>query len=112
MRSTAEPKEDETMFDPTSRYAKLEVATMSLTDSDGQPREIRFVRRRFVPSNLGATTLIEHTVVQGDRLDNITARYLGDPTQFWRVADSNPVMQPEDLTAKVGSVIKIVLPKL
>ena len=100
------------MFDPTSRYANLEVATMTLTDSDGLPREIRFVRRRFIPSTAGATTLVEHTVAQGERLDNITARYLGDPTQFWRLCDANNAMQPEDLTAMVGTVIKIVLPKL
>ena len=37
------------MFDPTSCYYNVEVATMTVTDSDGLPREIRFVKRRFIP---------------------------------------------------------------
>jgi hypothetical protein len=100
------------MFDPSSRYYNIEVATITVTDGDGLPREIRYVRRRFIPSPNGATTLVEHTVTQGERLDNITARYLGDPTQFWRVCDANNVLQPNELTDKPGTRIKIALPKL
>lgn len=99
------------MFDPTSRYYNIEVATMTVTDSDGLPREIRFVRRRLIPPN-GVTALVEHTVTQGERLDNITARYLGDPTQFWRVCDANNVLQPNQLTDNIGTRIKISLLKL
>jgi hypothetical protein len=100
------------MFDPTSRYYDLEVATLTVTDVDGLPREIRYVRRRFIPPRDGATTLVEHTVTQEERLDNITARYLGDPTQFWRVCDANIVLEPNALTDTVGNVIEIALPKL
>lgn len=100
------------MFDKTSRYYKLDIATMNVVDSNGLPREIRYVRRRFIPSSAGLTTLVEHTVVQGDRLDNITARYLGDPTQFWRVCDANDVLQPAELTDEIGNVITIALPNL
>lgn len=99
------------MFDPTSRYAKIPTATLTLTDAGGTSREIRYVRRRFVPAAEGMTTLVEHTVAQGERLDNITARYLGDPTQFWRVCDANNVLRPEELTEEVGRVIKIALPQ-
>jgi nucleoid-associated protein YgaU len=76
------------------------------------PREIRFVKRRFIPSPNGTTTLLEHTVTQGERLDNITVRYLGDPTQFWRICDANNVLQPNELTDNIGRRIKIALPKL
>jgi hypothetical protein len=100
------------MFDPPSRYYKIEVATMTVTDSKGLPREIRYVRRRFIPPGNGATTLVEHIVTQGERLDNITARYLGDPTQFWRICDANNVLEPNELTDTVGGVIKITLPQL
>ena len=41
--------------------------------------------------------LAEHVVVRGDRLDLIAAAYLGDPTQFWRICDANPVIHPEEL---------------
>jgi hypothetical protein len=100
------------MFDPTSRYYKIEVTTIAVTDGDGLPREIRFVKRRFIPAPDDATTVVEHTVTQGERLDNITARYLGDPTQFWRVCDANNVMQPNELTDTIGTRIKIALTKL
>ena len=100
------------MFDPTSCYYNVEVATMTVTDSDGLPREIRFVKRRFIPSPNGATTLVEHTVTQGERLDNITARYLSDPTQFWRICDTNNVLEPNALTDTVGNIIEISMPKL
>ncbi|EFH84860.1 hypothetical protein [Ktedonobacter racemifer] len=100
------------MFDKTSRYYNLDVATMNMVDSDGLPREIRYVRRRFIPSSAALTTLVEHTVVQGDRLDNITTRYLGDPRQFWRICDANDVLQPTELTDEIGNVITIALPNL
>jgi hypothetical protein len=81
------------MFDKNSRYYNLDTATLTVTDSNGNPREIRYLKRRFIPSSTGMTTLVEHPVSQGDRLDNITARYLGDPTQFWRLCDSNKILR-------------------
>jgi hypothetical protein len=100
------------MFDPTSRYYDIEVATLETTARDDLPREIRYARRRFIPPSDGATTLVEHTVTQEERLDNITARYLGDPTQFWRICDANTVLDPNALTDTVGNVIEIAMPKL
>jgi hypothetical protein len=100
------------MFDPTSRYYNIEVATLKAIDRDGVRREVRYVKRRFIPPRDGATTMVEHTVMQGDRLDNITARYLGDPTQFWRVCDANNVLEPNALTDSVGNAIAIAMPKL
>jgi hypothetical protein len=100
------------MFDPTSRYYNIAIATLTATDDDGLPREIRYVKRRFIPPSDGATTMVEHSVTQGDRLDNITARYLGDPTQFWRICDANNVLQPNALTDTIGNVIEIAMPKL
>ncbi len=98
------------MFDTASRYASLAAQTLSATTADGQTQEIRYVERRFLPSASTGTTQVEHTVVQGDRLDNLTARYLGDPTLFWRVCDANEVLDPGDLTAKPGQRIRIPLP--
>jgi hypothetical protein len=99
------------MFDTTSRYFTLETTTITVPDGDGGTREIRYVKRRIIPSSEGLTTLVEHTVAQGERLDQITARYLGDPTQFWRVCDANNVLQPEELE-QTGRVVKIALPNL
>lgn len=99
------------MFDKTSRYFNLETTTMSVPDPEDETREVRYVRRRLIPSSESLTTLVEHTVAQGERLDNITARYLGDPTQFWRVCDANDVLQPEELE-ETGRVIDIALPNI
>jgi hypothetical protein len=96
------------MFDPTSRYYKIDQGTLTVIDPDGLPREIRYVRRRFIPSDQ-MTTLVEYSMMQGDRLDNITARFLTDPTQFWRVCDANTVMGPEDLE-QIARVVRIALP--
>lgn len=97
------------MFEPTSRYANIPDATLTVRDEDDRPRVIVYKRRRFIPTSEDSTTLVEHNVAQGDRLDNITARYLGDPTQFWKVCDANGVLQPAELE-ELGRVVRIALP--
>ena len=99
------------MFDPASRYFPIETSQITVPDSEDGTREIRFVKRRFVPAAETMTTLVEHTFMQGERLDLITARYLGDPTQFWRVCDANNVLQPEELEV-TGQLIKIAMPNV
>jgi hypothetical protein len=98
------------MFDSTSRYAKLATETLAAAGPDGQTRDIRYVKRRFLPAAVTGATIIEHTVAEGDRLDNITAKYLGDPTQFWQVCDANEVLDPHELTAEAGRRIRIAMP--
>ena len=96
-----------TLFAPGSRYYGIDTATM--TDADG--KVIIYIRRRFVPSADGFQLLQVHSVTQGERLDNIAARYLGDPELFWRVADANSAMRPEDLVKQVGRKLRITLPQ-
>lgn len=93
------------MFSATSRYANLEIVTYQTSDG----RTVVYVRRRFIPAFSG-TVLAEHAVVEGDRLDNVTAHYLGDPEQFWRICDANTAMRPDDLTAEIGRCVNIPLP--
>jgi hypothetical protein len=101
------------MFDPTSRYATIDQsATLTVAGPGGEPRQIRYVRRRFLPPPDAGTTLVEHIVTQGDRVDNVTARYLGDPTQFWRICDANRVLRPNELTDEIGRIIRIAIPGL
>jgi hypothetical protein len=98
------------LFRSNSRYYGIDTAT--LTTPTG--KTIIYLRRRFVPSPTRFALLQEHTVTQGDRLDNITTNYLGDPEQFWRVADANNAMNPVDLVEppdKIGSKLKITLPE-
>jgi len=99
------------MINSTSRYAQIAVASLNVT-RNGVPLEIQYLRRRFIPPNANQVTFVLHTVRQGDRLDNITARYLTDPTLFWRICDANDVLQPAELTDTLGRVIEIALPLL
>jgi hypothetical protein len=100
------------MFDTASRYYAIETATIAVTDTDGSPRTIAYKRRRFIPQVAESTRVLEHRFASGERLDNITARYLGDPTQFWQICDANLVLRPEELEDEVGRTIHVALPRL
>jgi len=95
------------LFPPTSRYHGLETATME----DASGKTIVYVRLRFLPSPDRFALLQEHVVTQGERLDNITAQYLSDPEQFWRICDANSAMRPEELTETIGRRLRITLPE-
>jgi hypothetical protein len=96
-----------TPFAATSRYFGVETADLVLPDG----RTVVYVRRRFIPPPEQFALLQEHTVQQGERLDTIAARYLGDPEQFWRIADANAAIRPEELTDEPGRRIRITLPE-
>ncbi len=98
------------MFDARSRYTAVPTRTLTVTDSAGEVRTLNYKARRRLPARGAAPTLVEHRVQQGERLDNITARYLADPTQFWQVCDANVVTRPGELTSQSGRVIEIPLP--
>ena len=100
------------MFDKTSRYYNIGTATINVMENDGSVRQVRYVQRRIIPQIENSLTIVEHTVTQGERLDNITALYLGDPLQFWRLCDSNNVLRATELTEKPGRMINIVIPHL
>src|SRR5262249_12571257 len=90
-----------------SRYYTTETAMFETADG----RRIIYLRRRFPSQPDRFELLLEHTVAQGERLDNITALYLGDPEQFWRVADANGAMRPDELTEEIGRKLRITLPE-
>lgn len=95
------------LFPPTSRYHGI--PTAELTSADGTT--IVYLRRRFVPSPDRFELLAEHTVVAGDRLDNLAAAYLGDAALYWRLCDANNALDPDELTAAVGRALRITLPE-
>jgi hypothetical protein len=94
-------------FPVTSRYHGVEIATWETSGG----RSFAYLKRRFVPPPERLALLQEHTVTQGERLDNITAAYLGDPEQFWQVCDANNAMHPGELTSEIGRKLRITLPK-
>ncbi len=94
-------------FPPTSRYYGLETVTLQTAEG----RTIVYLRRRFVPPPERFAFVQEHVVSAGERLDLITAKYLGDPEAFWRIADANAAMRPEALSETPGRRLRITLPE-
>ncbi len=99
-------------FPPNSRYSGS--STLTFTAPNGET--FSYLARRFVPQPLAGngspnySTIAQHTVQQGDRLDLIAAKYLGDPLIFWLLCDANGAIRPDDLTANPGSVLNITMP--
>jgi hypothetical protein len=95
-------------FEPGSRYHDVETATRTVKDAAGRDRVIAYKRRRIIPPQDDLPTLAEHRFAEGDRLDNVTDTYTGDPTLFWRLCDANAVLRPSDLEV-TGRVIRIAM---
>lgn len=95
------------MFSIGSRYYSLPILNYQTSTGD----EVAYVSRRFLPQTDQFDLLLLHTVTEGERLDNITAQYLDDPQQFWRVCDANGAMSPFDLVDQPGATIRITLPQ-
>ena len=95
-----------TLFDASSRYFGID--TLNYVTTAG--KQIVYIKRRFLPPDNSFQTLQQHTVTQGERLDVLAAKYLGDPTLFWQLCDANNAMRPEELTETAGRTIRITLP--
>lgn len=96
-------------FPTDSRYYGSNV--LQYTAPNGQV--IPYLARRIVPQP-GApnyATINSYTVRQGDRLDLISAKYLGDPLMSWLICDANGAMNTDDLVANPGRVLAITTPQ-
>jgi hypothetical protein len=94
-------------FPPNSRYHGI--PTTVYVDVNG--RELAYLTRRFVPQPEEFALVSEHATVQEDRLDQIAARYFGDAELFWRLADANGAVKPDELIATIGRRLRITLPR-
>jgi len=101
------PPLEATAFAPSSRYHGL--GTLKIPGPDGTT--IVYLKRRFIAQPDRFSVIAVHTVAQGDRVDNLAARYLGDPELYWRICDANGVIQPDELTDTLGAEIRITLPE-
>jgi len=96
-------------FPTDSRY----YGSTTLTCVTPTGESIAYLARRIVPQP-GApnfATIATHAVRQGDRLDLIAAKYLGDPLIFWLICDANGAIDPGDLLTTIGRVLNITTPQ-
>ena len=78
------------VFAPTSRYRNTTVVTAT----DRRGRTVAALTPVIPPAE---RMLGEHLRRQGQRLDHLAARYLGDPLAYWRIAELNDAMTPDAL---------------
>lgn len=96
-------------FPANSRY----YASGTLTYVTPAGETITYLARRIVPQPgpPNFATIATHSVRQGDRLDLIAAKYLGDPLIFWLLCDANGAIEPSDLVATLGHALNITTPQ-
>ena len=90
---------------PNSRYYGATVESLVLPNGT----TVQYLQRRIIPSASIYTSLQNYTLVDGDRIDNLASKYLGDPTLYWLICDANTSLDPDALTARPGAMIRIPL---
>lgn len=86
-----------------SRYYGAAVETFTLPNTT----PVKYLARRIIPQPAIYTSVQNYVVVDGDRLDNIAAKFLGDPSLWWMICDVNGATDPDELTAQAGRSILI-----
>lgn len=81
------------MFASNSRYSGLATYTFRLPGG-------RTVTATTLPIPQRGPRLGYHPRIEGDRLDLLAARYLKDPTVFWRLCDCNDSFSPDALSVR------------
>jgi hypothetical protein len=81
------------MFFPGSRY--LSLTPYSVTRADGSVVKIT---KTPVPGRQAVLGYYRRNA--GDRLDQISGRFLTDATKFWHVCDANGAISPDALAAR------------
>lgn len=77
------------VFDGKSRYVKYSSVARAI---DRRGRDVNWVLPAAIPQQ---RVLGDHRRKQGQRLDRLSAHYLGDPAGFWRIAAVNDAATPD-----------------
>lgn len=98
------------MIDPKSRYFGL--PNRELAPAEGPT--VTYLARRFLPQPDSLASQGNISVLQSerDRLDLIANRTLRHSEQFWRIADANGAMNPFELTATPGRLLRVPAPQV
>lgn len=75
-----------------SRYSgvdvvEIEAVTVTGTVTGTATRPTRTLAIRAIPP---APSALEYTVVEGERLDTLAARFYSEATKYWLLLDANP----------------------
>ncbi len=83
-----------------SRYSDTEVIS-PMAPNGTTPRVL--ATRMVSP----APAVLSHTVAEGERLDQLAARFYSEPTKYWLILDGNPrVLNPFELLT-AGNTIDV-----
>ena len=83
-----------------SRYAR--VGAIAALDSRGV--SVRALELRRILKTPG---VLEHLVVEGERLDHLAQRFYGDPQKSWLILDANPAELNPFLLLRRGRRIQV-----
>ena len=90
---------------PNSRYYGFTVEYYTRPDGI----QVAYLQRRIIPQPDIYTSLRNYVVVDGDRPDNLSFKFLGDPLLYWTICDANVATDPDELTATAGVTIQMPL---
>jgi hypothetical protein len=96
-----------TAYPRTSRYYGAPTAVH--TGEGGRP--VPHLRPRLLPPAESFAVIGVHVVTDGERPDLLSYQHLGDAEAWWRIADANPVLAPDELTDTPGRELRITLPQ-
>ena len=91
------------MFLRGSRYEGVETATLKRPDGS----EVRYKRLRLV---VREPAQMAYVVQDGDRIDTVAWNVFHDALMWWRIADANADLAPDDLTDRPGRTLAVALP--
>ncbi|MGO9237003.1 MAG: LysM domain-containing protein [Methylocella sp.] len=89
----------------SSRYYGAQV--LQYVPPGGAP--VKYLARRIIPQPDTYTSVQNYVIGDGDRLDNLAARFIGDPLLYWMICDANGATDPDELTQQAGRTILIPL---
>ena len=102
-------------FDPLPAPAPRPTRAVGITVLRSTPTRSPTVRLwctwrgGFCPQPSVYISVQNYAVVEHDRIDSISSRFLGDPLLFWMICDANTTTDPDELTLQKGRSILIPL---
>lgn len=93
-------------YSESSRYRGVALATFARPDGT----TIAYGKRRLIPPRREIAIAATHLVRGGERPDLIAHAAYGQALLYWRIADGNAVIDPNELTDEIGARIALPVP--